>query len=93
MLKDCVWIPRNLIDGIERNLTVILELHSGLLYDIYRALPCTQQTLQGQRLDVNPKFGDLEKCPILADPCAAAELAKVYDANACFPSPANMLKV
>lgn len=70
-----------------RNVTEMLELHGRLLADITRALPCTTQTIQDHGLDVNPNMGDMARYPILADPAAAAEVAKAFDTTVRPPPP------
>ena len=62
-----------------RNITEMLELHGRLLSDISRALPCTTQAIQDHGRDANPRNGDFARYPILCDPAAAAEVAKVFD--------------
>jgi hypothetical protein len=62
-----------------RNITEMLELHGRLLSDIARALPCTTQMIQDHSLDASLNTGDMARYPILADPAAAAVVARAFD--------------
>jgi hypothetical protein len=77
ILRDCVWISSDIRQAMARNVTEMLELHGRLLADIARVLPCTTQTIQGHRTNYN--LIDMTKFPILSDPAAAAEVAKIFD--------------
>ncbi|KAI5785928.1 hypothetical protein EDC01DRAFT_631836 [Geopyxis carbonaria] len=79
ILRDCVWISADVRQSMARNVSEMLNLHGRLLNDITRALPCTTQLMQGHVLDVSPNIGDMARYPILADPSAAAEVAKAFD--------------
>lgn len=58
-----------------RNVTEMLDIHTRLLDEISRALPCTTQMMT-RAAEV-----DTYHCAILADPAAAAEIAKVFDST------------
>jgi len=60
-----------------RNVTEMLELHGRLLADIARALPCTTQMIQDH--DGNRNVAGMACYPILSDPSAAAEVARIFD--------------
>jgi hypothetical protein len=62
-----------------RNVTEMLELHGRLLAEITRALPCTAQMIQDHGLGAGTNIGDMVTYPILADPAAAAEVARAFD--------------
>lgn len=62
-----------------RNVTEMVDLHSRLLSEITRVLPCTTQMMQGHKLDAGPRIGGMDRYPILADPSAAAEVAKAFE--------------
>lgn len=79
ILRDCVWISSDVRQAMARNVTEMLELHSTLLEKIARALPCTTQMIQGHGIDVHTK--NMDRYPILADPSAASEVAKAFDAT------------
>lgn len=77
ILRDCVWISSDTRQAMARNVTEMLELHGRLLADIARALPCTTQTIQGHH--GNHNLVDMTNFPILSEPAAAAEVAKIFD--------------
>lgn len=77
ILRDCVWISSDVRQAMARNVTEMLELHGRLLADISRALPCTTQTIQDH--SVHQNVADLANYPILSDPAAAAEVARIFD--------------
>ncbi|KAA8894399.1 hypothetical protein FN846DRAFT_416655 [Sphaerosporella brunnea] len=79
ILRDCVWISSDVRQTMARNVTEMLELHGRLLADITRALPCTAQMIQDHGLDAGKNLGDVTAYPILADPAAAAEVARAFD--------------
>ncbi|KAF8243783.1 hypothetical protein K440DRAFT_636790 [Wilcoxina mikolae CBS 423.85] len=79
ILRDYVWISSDVRQAMARNITEMLELHGRLLSDITRALPCTTQTIQDHSLDTSLNIGDMARYPILADPAAAAVVARAFD--------------
>lgn len=62
-----------------RNVTEMVDLHGRLLADITRALPCITQMMHGHKLDTSPRIAGIDNYPILADPSAAAEVAKAFE--------------
>lgn len=64
---------------MNRNVSEMLDIHVRLLDDISRALPCiNQMMMKAAEMDMN-------RCQVLADPAAAAEVAKVFDATVGYP--------
>lgn len=79
ILRDCVWISADVRQVMVRNVTEMVDLHGRLLAEIQRVLPCTTQMMQGHKLAGIPRSGGLDRYPILADPAAAAEVAKAFE--------------
>ncbi|TGZ83568.1 hypothetical protein EX30DRAFT_368910 [Ascodesmis nigricans] len=76
ILRECVWVSAETRQTMNRNVSEMLDIHVRLLDDISRALPCiNQMMMKAAEMDMN-------RCQVLADPAAAAEVAKVFDATA-----------